>query len=40
MDKFWAALKFAINIYIVATFITLMILGVVNIVKKITEKKS
>ena len=40
MDKFWSALKFAINIYIVATFITLMILGVVNIVKKITEKKS
>lgn len=36
--KFWLALKFALNIYILATFITLLVLGIVNIIKKVTEK--
>jgi len=34
--KFWLALKFALNIYIIATFITLLVLGVVNLIKKCT----
>jgi hypothetical protein len=38
--KFWLALKFALNIYILATFITLLVLGVVNVIKKFTGKTS
>ncbi len=39
MDKFWIATKFAFNIYIIATFITLVVLLTVNIIKKVTERK-
>jgi len=38
--KFWLALKFALNIYIISTFITLLVLGVVNVIKKFTGKKA
>ena len=38
MEKFWISLKFVLNIYIIATFITLLVLGIVNIIKKVTER--
>ena len=38
--KFWLGLKFVINLYIIAAFITLLVLGVVNLIKKVTEKNS
>ncbi len=38
--NFWLALKFALNIYVIATFITLLVLGVVNVIKKVTGKSS
>ena len=38
MEKFKIALKFALNIYIITAFITLLVLFTVNIVKKITER--
>ena len=37
--KFWIATKFAFNIYILTAFITLCVLGIINILKKCTEKK-
>ncbi len=40
MSSFWIALKFAINLYILATFITLLVLGIVNIIKKFTGQKA
>jgi hypothetical protein len=40
MEKFLVSLKFALNIYIIATFITLLILGIINIIKKVTEKNN
>lgn len=40
MIKFWLALKFALNIYVVATFITLLVLGVVNGIKRFMQKKT
>lgn len=38
--KFWLGLKFALNVYIIAAFITLLVLGVVNLIKKFTGSKS
>jgi len=38
MSKFFIALKFALNIYLIAIFITLLVLGLVNIISKVTEK--
>ena len=37
--EFCLALKFVLNIYIIATFITLLVLGVVNVIKKVTGKR-
>ena len=39
MEKFFVSLKFALNIYIIATFITLLVLGLVNLITKFTKKK-
>jgi hypothetical protein len=38
--KFWLGLKFALNIYIIASFITLLVLAVVNVIKKVTGRRS
>ena len=38
--KFWLGMKFVLNIYIIAAFITLLVLGVVNVIKKATGKKA
>lgn len=40
MMNFWLATKFALNIYVIATFITLGVLCIVNIIKKLTGKKT
>jgi len=40
MSKFWLALKFAMNLYILTAFITLIVLGLVNIIKKFTGQKA
>lgn len=40
MTKFWLATKFALNIYVIATFITLIVLLLVNTIKKMTGKNS
>jgi len=37
MSTFWLSFKFAMSIYVLATFITLLVLGLVKIIKKITE---
>ena len=39
MDKFWVALKFAMNVYVISTFIVLVVLGLVNILNKVLQKK-
>lgn len=39
MSNFWLALKFALNIYVLATFITLVVLGLVVLIKKATGQK-
>lgn len=39
MEKFWVALKFAINVYVISTFIVLVVLGFVNILNKVLHKK-
>lgn len=39
MDKLWVALKFALNIYVISTFIVLVVLGMVNILNKLLQKK-
>ncbi len=39
MEKFMVALKFSFNIYIITAFITLLVLGMVNIIKKFTKQK-
>ena len=38
MKNFLIALRFALNVYIIATFITLLVLGIVNTIKKVTRK--
>lgn len=38
MEKFIEALKFALNIYLIATFITICVLGVIKVIKKFTNK--
>ena len=40
MEKFFISLKFAFNIYIVASFITLLVLGMVKIISRLTRKNS
>lgn len=37
---FWKSLVFAFNVYILSTFITLIVLGLVNIIKKVTGQKA
>jgi hypothetical protein len=39
MDKFWIATKFAFNVYIISTFIVLVVLGLINILNKVLHKK-
>jgi len=39
VEKFWEALKFALNIYVISTFIVLVVLGMVNILNKLLQKK-
>ncbi len=39
MDKFWIATKFALNIYIISTFIVLIVLGLINVLNKVLHKK-
>jgi hypothetical protein len=39
MYKFWIATKFAFNVYIISTFIVLLVLGMINILNKILQKK-
>jgi hypothetical protein len=40
MTKFWIATKFALNIYVIASFITLLVLLTVNVIKKVTGGSS
>jgi len=39
MEKIWVAAKFALNVYIISTFIVLVVLGIINILNKILHKK-
>jgi len=39
MEKFWIATKFALNIYIISTFIVLLVLGMINVLNRILQKK-
>jgi hypothetical protein len=39
MEKFWTATKFALNIYVISTFIVLLVLGMINILNKLLQKK-
>jgi hypothetical protein len=39
MDLFFKSMRFVINIYIITTFITLLVLVMVNLITKITERK-
>jgi hypothetical protein len=39
MEKLWIATKFALNVYIISTFIVLVVLGLVNILNKFLQKK-
>ncbi len=39
MEKFWVSLKFALNIYVISTFIVLLVLGMVNVLNKFLQKK-
>jgi hypothetical protein len=39
VEKFWVALKFAINVYVISTFIVLVVLGFVNLLNKVLQKK-
>jgi len=39
MELFWKSFKFAMNIYLIATFIVLIVLGIVNILNKFLAKK-
>jgi len=39
VDTFWGSLKFALNVYVISTFIVLLVLGLVNILNKILQKK-
>ncbi len=39
MEKFIEALKFALNIYLIAAFITIGVLGVIKIIKRFTNKE-
>ena len=39
MEKIWVATKFALNVYIISTFIVLVVLGIINILNKILHKK-
>jgi hypothetical protein len=39
MEKVWVALKFALSIYVISTFIVLLVLGLVNILNKVLQKK-
>lgn len=39
MEKFWLATKFALNVWIISTFIVLLLLGLVNILNKLLQKK-
>jgi hypothetical protein len=39
MDKFWIATRFALNVYIISTFIVLVVLGLINILNKVLHKK-
>ncbi len=40
MQTFWSALIFSLNIYVIAAFITLIVLGLVNIITKSIGKKN
>jgi hypothetical protein len=39
MELFWKATKFALEVYIVSTFIVLLVLGIVNMLNRILMKK-
>jgi hypothetical protein len=39
MEKFWIATRFALNIYIISTFIVILVLGMINLLNKILQKK-
>ena len=39
MEKIWVATKFALNVYIISTFIVLVVLGIINILNKVLHKK-
>ena len=39
MEIFWKATKFAFEVYIISTFIVLLVLGIVNILNKFLMKK-
>ncbi len=39
MEKFWIATKFALNVYIISTFIVLIVLGLINVLNKVLHKK-
>jgi hypothetical protein len=39
MEKFWYATKFAMNVYVISTFIVLLVLGMINILNKFLQKK-
>jgi hypothetical protein len=39
VEKFWVSLKFALNIYVISTFIVLLVLGMVNVLNKFLQKK-
>jgi len=40
MDIFFKSLKFALNIYVLSTFIVLVVLGIVNLMNKCLQKKN
>jgi hypothetical protein len=39
MDKFWSSLYFALNVYVISTFIVLVVLGLVNVLNRFLKKK-
>jgi len=39
MELLWKATKFSFEVYIVSTFIVLLVLGIVNLLNKILMKK-
>ncbi len=39
MDKFWVATVFAFKVYGLSTFIVLLVLGIVNTLNRVLQKK-